>query len=293
MARLDLGVGPAPDFTGKVVIVTGGTSGIGQSMVTKFAERGANVIISDLNAPSAIPDNSLFIRTDVTSWSSQVKMFQQSIECFGKIDVVCANAGISEGENAFEDRIDDAGAPIEPKWSTIHVNLIGTLTTVKLAIHHMKKTGGGRIVLTSSMSGYDAHGIPVYAASKHGIIGAMRGLRDYLPPLNITINALAPGFTETNLMPSALQNGAMQKLRDAAVDVQGPNTVALAALHFASRADLNGQTLSIVGGRYDELESDLRTAFRNITAGSSSNSERKATGGKGFEVVESLFQVDL
>tara|TARA_R110002060_G_scaffold36324_7_gene47303 strand:- start:277 stop:702 length:426 start_codon:yes stop_codon:yes gene_type:complete len=131
----------------------GGTSGIGQSMVSKFAEQGANVIISDLNAPPATPHNSLFIHTDVTSWSSQVKLFQQTIERFGKIDVVCANAGISEGENAFEDRTDDAGVPIEPKWSTIHVNLIGTMATVKLAIHHMKKSGGGRIVLTSSMSG--------------------------------------------------------------------------------------------------------------------------------------------
>lgn len=87
MAGLDLLVGPAPDFSGKVVIVTGGTSGIGQSMVSKFAEQGANVIISDLNAPPATPHNSLFIHTDVTSWSSQVKLFQQTIERFGKIDV--------------------------------------------------------------------------------------------------------------------------------------------------------------------------------------------------------------
>ena len=92
-------------------------------------------------------------------------------------------------ETTFSDEVDEDGELVEQKYPVIQVNLIGVLNTVKLSIHHMKRQlTGGSIVVTASMSGYSAMGLPIYAASKHGVIGMMRGLRGWLEPYNIRIN---------------------------------------------------------------------------------------------------------
>ena len=93
-------------------------------------------------------------------------------------------------ETTFSDEeVDDQGQLVKQKYPVIQVNLIAVLNTVKLSIHHMKKQPhGGSIVVTASMSGYSAMGLPIYAASKHGVIGMMRGLRNWVEPHKIRIN---------------------------------------------------------------------------------------------------------
>ncbi|KAH6985238.1 putative oxidoreductase,short chain dehydrogenase [Ilyonectria destructans] len=287
---MDSLTGISEDFSNKVVIVTGGSSGIGFAIANQFSQRMANVIIADISKPAHIPDKATFIKTDVTSWASQLELFQKAVELHNRIDIVCANAGISEDKEAFQDKVDEYGVPLEPRWNTIHVNLIGVSISTKLAIHFLKMYGGGKIILTSSLSGYDASGLPTYAASKHGVVGLLRGLRDHLPPLGITINCLAPGFTDTNILPS---EEMVQSLKEAGINVQSADTVALAALYFASQGGVNGKAFAIINGKYFEVEDGLNQAFRGILGGATSNSERKRQGGRAHEVVDKLFRVDL
>lgn len=111
------------------------------------------MIIADISKPAHIPDKATFIKTDVTSWASQLELFQKAVELHNRIDIICANAGISEDKEAFQDKVDEYGVPLEPRWNTIHVNLIGVSISTKLAIHFLKMYGGGKIILTSSLSG--------------------------------------------------------------------------------------------------------------------------------------------
>ncbi|KAF5658957.1 15-hydroxyprostaglandin dehydrogenase [Fusarium denticulatum] len=287
---MDSLTGISEDFSNKVVIVTGGSSGIGYAIANQFSRRNATVIIADVSKPGHLPDKATFIKTDVTNWASQLELFQKAVELYKRIDVVCANAGISEDKEAFQDKVDEHGVPLEPRWNTLQVNLVGVCISTKLAIHFLKQHGGGKIILTTSLSGYDASGLPTYAASKHGVVGLMRGLRDHLPPLGITINCLAPGFTETNLLPS---EETVQSLKDAGINVQSADTVALAALYYASKDGVNGEAFAIINGKYFEMEVGLNQAFRGILGGATSNSERKRQGGRAHEVVDKLFRVDL
>jgi NAD(P)-dependent dehydrogenase (short-subunit alcohol dehydrogenase family) len=133
----------------------GGSSGIGWASALLFASKNANVIISDLTPPKdGLHGHSkiTFIGANVSSWNEQVALFKKAIENYGRVDVVFANAGIAEGEMAFEDRTDPTtGDPVEPRWSTMDVNLKGLMITVKLALHYMRKTpAGGAIVMTGS-----------------------------------------------------------------------------------------------------------------------------------------------
>ncbi|KAG5745457.1 hypothetical protein H9Q70_011859 [Fusarium xylarioides] len=287
---MDTLTGISEDFSNKVAIVTGGSSGIGYAIADQFSRRNANVIIADVSKPAHLPDKATFVKTDVTNWASQLELFQKAVELYKRIDIVCANVGVGEDKEAFQDKVDEHGVPLEPGWNTIQVNLVGVCISTKLAIHFLKQHGGGKIILTTSLSGYDVSGLPTYAASKHGVVGLMRGLRDHLPPLGITINCLAPGFTDTNILPS---EETVQSLKDAGINVQSADVVALAALYYASKDRVNGEAYAIINGKYFEMEVGLNQAFRGILGGATSNSERKRQGGRAHEVVDKLFRVDL
>jgi NAD(P)-dependent dehydrogenase (short-subunit alcohol dehydrogenase family) len=134
----------------------GGSSGIGLAMVELLLEKKAIVMNLDIQPP--VNDNTQsaeWIKTDIAEWSSQPNAFKSIIAKHGNIDVVYANAGVAEGESALAERVDPAtGDSAEPAWSTVKTNLLGTLTTVKLALHYMKKSQkGGRIIMTSSRGG--------------------------------------------------------------------------------------------------------------------------------------------
>jgi NAD(P)-dependent dehydrogenase (short-subunit alcohol dehydrogenase family) len=135
--------------------LTGGASGIGWASAQLLSSHGCKVVIGDRSPPPAgwESNKSLsFFKTDVTSWANQLDFFKQTLKLHGKIDIVCPNAGIAEGEMAFEDKTDEkTGDPIEPAWSTVNIDLIGTMITVKLALHFMRKTKeGGVIIMTGS-----------------------------------------------------------------------------------------------------------------------------------------------
>jgi NAD(P)-dependent dehydrogenase (short-subunit alcohol dehydrogenase family) len=110
----------------------------------------------DIQPPTNGDSSSVgWIKTDVSEWSSQLDAFKQVIAKHGRIDIVYANAGIAEGEMALAEKLDaSTGDPLEPSWSTVKINFIGVLITVKLALHYMKKSQrGGKIIMTTSRAG--------------------------------------------------------------------------------------------------------------------------------------------
>ncbi|KAL1872010.1 hypothetical protein VTK73DRAFT_1754 [Phialemonium thermophilum] len=203
----------------KSVVITGGASGIGLAMAEHFASAGHRVAILDLRGVDVAADLATrhagsggtvtFRQCDVTSWKEQSAAFADVFrEHGGKIDVVMANAGISEGgvTSAVDLREEE---PSEPRLGVVNVNLIGVIYTVKLAAHYMNKGGQrgaasrGTIVCTASNAGlYPFPTAPLYAATKAGVIALVRSLAPHLAPVAIQINALAPAVLETNIAPN-------------------------------------------------------------------------------------------
>ncbi|KAI0886941.1 putative short chain dehydrogenase/reductase [Annulohypoxylon maeteangense] len=202
------------------VVVTGGASGLGLTMVEYFASQGHAVTIFDVNTQAGHqvaadlakkhPEGKVdFKFCNITSWDSQATAFREVYEKVGHVDIVMANAGISE-QGVSSLSLADEEEPSQPRLRALEVNLTGTIYTVKLAIHYLKKntpdpkTGSrGCIICTASNAGlYPFPVAPVYAASKSGIIGLVRSLDRSLEKLQIQINALAPAVLETSITPS-------------------------------------------------------------------------------------------
>ncbi|KAI1103034.1 NAD(P)-binding protein [Jackrogersella minutella] len=201
------------------VVVTGGASGLGLSMVEHFASQGHTVTIFDVNTQAGHkaaaeltakhPDTVHFKFCNVTSWDSQATAFREVYEKEGRVDIVMANAGISE-QGVSSLTLVDEEEPSQPRLRVLEVNLTGIIYTVKLGTHYIKKntpdpvTGSrGCIICTASNAGiYPFPTAPVYSASKAGIIGLVRSLDRVLDKVHIQINALAPAVLETNITPS-------------------------------------------------------------------------------------------
>ena len=183
---------------GKTAVVTGGSSGIGQGIVHYLTRAGVRVLIGHLQEPTEPIDGPLFQKTDAGNWDDLLALFKRAETEFGRIDVVVPNAGFGDRGDYFDHK-DDNGDPIKPEFSCLKVTLIGQMYTVKLAMRFMRKQKpqGGVIVSTVSRSGYGCQSTPVYAASKHGMIGLMRGLRNHTPYWNIRVNSIASHVTDT------------------------------------------------------------------------------------------------
>ncbi|KAL7619888.1 hypothetical protein AAE478_010435 [Parahypoxylon ruwenzoriense] len=202
------------------VVVTGGASGLGLSMVQHFASQGHRVAILDVNSNSGCKAAAqvssqypqatvIFEQCDVASWHGQELAFRHVYQKYGAINVVMANAGISE-QGVSSLTLVDEDEPSQPRLRTLEVNLTGVIYTVKLAAHYIKKnepdpTTGSRgcIICTASNAGlYPFPVAPVYAASKAGVIGLVRSLGRVLERVHIQINALAPAVLETAIASS-------------------------------------------------------------------------------------------
>ena len=199
----------------KVAFITGGASGIGEGTARRFVEEGARVIIADVNAQrgQAICDelgpDAIYVNCDVSQAVSVKVALEQAINQFGRLDIVFANAGI----NGVWAPIDE----LEPdEWShTLDVNLKGTYLTLHYAIPHLKQTGAGSIIITSSVNGnrvFSTAGASAYSTSKAGQITLMRMAALELGRHNIRCNAICPGPIRTNIGASTERRGT-DKLR--------------------------------------------------------------------------------
>lgn len=239
------------DFSSKSVIVTGSARGIGRRIAEHFADCGARVVISDLDQGAVdqvageIGKGAIGIKCNVTSMDDVSKLLDKTQEAFGSVDVVVNNAGITRDTLML--RMD------EKDWDqVIDINLKGAFLVTKIASRIMMKQRSGRIINISSIVGTNGNaGQANYSASKAGLIGLTKSAAKELATRGITVNAVAPGFIETEMthnMPEAARKAFLDRIL---VSRPGtPDDVAKAVLFLASEyADyITGQVLTVDGG---------------------------------------------
>ncbi|MGI8609679.1 MAG: SDR family NAD(P)-dependent oxidoreductase [Candidatus Dormibacteria bacterium] len=177
---------------GKAALVTGGSSGIGLATVRRFLDAGAVVTVVDLKPPS---DEVKFIEADVGDSSAWPVIVEKAVQGMGGIDVAFLNAGVTTGEGAVEKVTDDQYHRI------MRVNLDQVFYGIRELTPLMTERGGGWIVATASLAGLVGVTLdPVYAATKHAVVGLVRSLGPVLEGQGIRLNAICPGFTDTPLL---------------------------------------------------------------------------------------------
>jgi NAD(P)-dependent dehydrogenase (short-subunit alcohol dehydrogenase family) len=183
-------------YTGKTVVVTGATGGIGECYVHAFAAAGANVVATDVEAGAALAakagDRTVFVAGDVTSDDDWATVVARAHDAFGGVDALVNNAAIYQGLGTkrplTELSADD--------WDTVlRVNVRGTWQGIKAVVPSMRAAGGGRIVnISSSTARMGVPGFAHYVASKGAVEGLTRAAARELGPDGITVNAVAPGL---------------------------------------------------------------------------------------------------
>jgi ribitol 2-dehydrogenase len=186
-------------LSGKVVIITGASSGIGTATARALARLGCKLTLAARSKErlralaEELGPSALDVPTDVTVGSDVAAMVARTVERFGRVDVLFANAGIYiRGEAAEGDP--DAWAQL------MDVNVNGVLRCVHAVLPHMMAQRSGDILITSSISGFiDIHWEPIYSASKHAVQGFVHTLRRQVAPYGIRVGAIAPGMVANEL----------------------------------------------------------------------------------------------
>jgi NAD(P)-dependent dehydrogenase (short-subunit alcohol dehydrogenase family) len=194
------------DLVGKTAFVTGGASGIGFALGRAFAEAGMKVMLADIEIDTlVIAVESLRglgpgvrgVACDVTDPKSVEHAAEASFEAFGKVHVVCNNAGVAGGSG-----IEDISLATW-RW-VLDVNLMGVLHGIRTFLPHIRAHAeGGHIVNTGSMAGLNSGlGLSPYAASKFAVVNISEGLAKQVAPLGIGVTVLCPGFVRTRISES-------------------------------------------------------------------------------------------
>ncbi|MEG0899439.1 MAG: 3-oxoacyl-[acyl-carrier-protein] reductase [Oscillospiraceae bacterium] len=240
-------------MTGKTVIVTGGSRGIGKAVCLQMAKCGANVVINycgneemaieTMNLCKEFTENVCIVKGNVAVLEECEEIIKMAIDTFGGVDILVNNAGITRDglimrmrENDFTDVID--------------VNLKGCYHMMKLASTPMMRKRYGRIINISSIVGIVGNAGQVnYAASKAGIIGMTKTIAKELASRNITVNAVAPGFVETD-MTSNLPENVLKNLNIPLGRLGNPDDIANIVCFLASdkASYITGQVISVDGG---------------------------------------------
>ena len=239
------------NFKDRSVIVTGGTRGIGRAIGTAFAAAGARVVISGRNGETAAEVASQIdgevhgLALDVTNTESVQKFFSAALEILEGLDVVVANAGITRDKLVMALKDED--------WDEVlDTNLKGAFLCVREAVRPMIRNRSGRIIAVTSVIGLTGNpGQGNYAASKAGLIGLVKSLAQEVASRNITVNAVAPGMIDTDMLAD-LPETARQVLIER-IPAGRPGTVEEVAgtvLFLASDAAsyVTGEVIRVDGG---------------------------------------------
>jgi 3-oxoacyl-[acyl-carrier protein] reductase len=239
------------DFTNKTAVITGSARGIGRAIAEKFHGLNANVVISDLDQSwvdpvvAEIGERTAGFKADVTKADDIAALFDKVIERFGRVDIVVNNAGITK--DGLMIRMD------EKDWDAVlDINLKGAFLVTKTAGRIMMKQKYGRIVNISSVVGLMGNaGQANYSASKAGLIGLTKSAARELAPRGVTVNAVAPGFIDTEMtkkLPEAAREAFMAQVILGRLGL--PEDVAAAVTFLASdeASYITGQVVAVDGG---------------------------------------------
>ncbi len=239
------------EFENKVVIITGGTRGIGKELVVRFSEQGANVIFSYLKNKTLANKikrefkKVLPIQADVRVYQDCKKVIEKALKKFKKIDVLINNAGVRRDKSLLMMELKD--------WKEVlDTNLSGVFNMCKASIVSFMKQKAGCIINISSVSGMmGLIGQTNYSASKAGIIGFSKALAKELAPYNVRVNVVAPGFIETDMTKDLRENIKKEMVNLISMKRFGaPYEVAEVCLFLASNkaSYITGEVIKVDGG---------------------------------------------
>ena len=243
------------NFAGKTAVVTGGSRGLGRAVCLELAKDGANVVLcyagneaaagETVAACEALGAKALAVRCDVAKADEVKALMDAAVQAFGRIDILVNNAGITRDGLLMMMKEEDFDA-------VINANLKGAFLCMKAVSRLMMKQRWGRIVNLSSVVGLRGNAGQVnYAASKAGVIGMTKSLAKELATRGVTVNAVAPGFIDTDMtaaMPQAAREATLASIPMGRMGA--PEDVAKAVAFLASdeAAYVTGQVLAVDGG---------------------------------------------
>ena len=244
----------------KVAIITGGSGGIGEEAARKFAAEGANVLLVDLDEDKlaaitrSLGNSASYVVADVSDAEATKTYVKAALERYGRIDILFSNAGVEGKVCPLVDY------PLETFDKVISVNVRGVWLSLQTVMPELAKTGGGSIIITSSIAGLQGFaGLSAYVTSKHAVIGMMRSAVLEGTPLGIRVNTIHPAPIETRMMRSIEEGAAPGAADQAKITFEGmipakrygtPDEVANLALFLASDESryISGGTYSVDGG---------------------------------------------
>jgi len=246
----------AKRLDGQTAIVTGAGRGIGRAIARELAATGANIVINYVTSADAANElaneireiglQALIVQADVTDYDQVTEMIKQTMDTFGKIDILVNNAGITRDKtlkNMTKQHWDDV----------IHVNLSGLFNCTQQVLPFMLERKSGRIVNISSFVALAGNiGQSNYATTKAGIIGFTKSVALEVSRHGITVNAVCPGFTETDMLmnvPEKIRERILEKIPMGRFGQ--PEEIASCVRYIVTEGDyMTAQAISINGGVY-------------------------------------------
>jgi NAD(P)-dependent dehydrogenase (short-subunit alcohol dehydrogenase family) len=246
------------DLQGKVALITGGGAGIGRATALALAAAGSSVVVADIDDAAAGETVRLVeagggraasIHTDVTRREDLKGMVAFTEGTFGRLDVFHNNAGINTGWPRFPE-------VARERWlKTIEINLTAVVGGIQAVVPAMRAAGGGAIVNSASLAGlvgFDEE--PIYAATKHAVVGLTRSLAFLKDEAGIRVNCVCPGFVDTQLprrrlaaMPPEERERWTAAL--SRMPMLAPSEVAAAVLELLRDESLAGQVMTVMHGQ--------------------------------------------
>ncbi len=245
------------ELAGQTALVTGAGQGLGRAIAGRLAEMGAEVWVGDFNEQTGVAaveefiaagGRARYVQVDVGDESAVGRLFGQIKETSGRLDILVNNAGTTRAEDIFATSLES--------WEKIlRVNLTGTFLCSRAALPLMRERRAGRIVNITSIVAHRGalHGHVHYAATKGGLISLTKTLALTAAPFGVTVNAVAPGIIETELLFQTHGEAEVKRLSGTVpLGLGKPRDVALAVGYLCGEGGryITGSTLDVNGGMY-------------------------------------------